>query len=282
MKFFSTVDLLRHAYQNGYAIAAINVFNMESVQAAVQAAQEEQAPLIVMCEQRDIGYAGMRSLYCLAAAAVEEATVPIALHLDHGNDFNIVRDGIEFGFSSVMIDGSQLPFEDNIALTTRVVQIAHPVGVAVEAELGHVGGGEAEGAQDVGILTDPDLAAEFARQTKVDALAVAIGTAHGVYVTEPKLDFDRLAEIRRKADIPLVLHGGSGTPDDSLKQAVAMGIAKINVGTDVRRRFVQTVLENGKEDREVRDVLKLARDVMKEIVRDRIRVFGSAGKSRML
>jgi ketose-bisphosphate aldolase len=280
MKFVSMAGLLHHALANGYAIGAFNVFNMESLQAVIEVAEEERAPVIVMCEQRDIGYAGINYLYHLALAALNDVTVPVAFHLDHGKDADLVKEGISTGFSSVMIDGSSLPFTDNIKLTRDIVTVAHAKGVSVEAELGHVGGAGGEGADEDSVYTDPELAAEFVHRTGVDALAVAIGTAHGVYVEVPKLDFPRLAEIRERVKIPLVLHGGSGTPDEDLQRAISLGICKINVGTDIRRRFLNTFIEAAQGSaNDVRDVLIPARNAMKEVVRDRIRVFGAAGQA---
>ena len=280
MRFVSTEKLLHNAQANGYAVGAFNVFNMESLQAVAQVAEEEKAPVIIMCEQRDIGFAGINYLYHLALAALADATVPIALHLDHGKDPDVVKQGIYTGFSSVMIDGSSMPFEDNIRLTREIVKVAHAQGVTVEAELGHVGGAGAEGINDDSVYTNPLLAAEFVQRTAVDSLAVAIGTAHGVYVEVPKLDFERLEEISQRVAIPLVLHGGSGTPDDDLQRAISLGICKINVGTDIRMQFMAAFVESkaaGAKD--VRDALSPARAVMKEVIRDRIRVFGAAGRA---
>lgn len=279
MGFVSTATLLNHAQRNGYAVGAFNVFNMESLQAVIQVAEEEKAPVIIMCEQKDIGFAGMKYLYHLALAALHEATIPVALHLDHGIDPNLVKQGVDTGFSSVMIDGSSLPFEGNVELTRGIVEMAHSRGVSVEAELGHVGGAGAEGDGVDSVYTDPRLAEEFVQKTGVDSLAVAIGTAHGVYLEMPKLDFERLEEIRGRARIPLVLHGGSGTPDKDLQRAISLGICKINVGTDIRIRFMnEFVRSRNSGAKDVRDVLIPARNAMKECIRDRIRVFGAAGR----
>ena len=281
MGFVSKAKLLSHAQTNGYAVGAFNVFNMESLQAVIQVAEEEKAPVIIMCEQRDIGFAGLNYLYHLALAALRDATVPVALHLDHGTDPNLVKQGIDIGFSSVMIDGSSLSFEDNVELTRGIVEMAHPKGVSVEAELGHVGGAGAEGNDGDSVYTDPMLAEEFVQRTGVDSLAVAIGTAHGVYVEIPKLDFERLGEIQERVEIPLVLHGGSGTPDNDLQRAISLGICKINVGTDIRRRFMDEFVQSKNSGaKDVRDVLIPARNAMKEVIRDRIRVFGAAGRAK--
>lgn len=282
LKFVPMRELLQAAKAEGYALPAINVFNMESIHAVLEAANEERAPIIIMAEQRDLLYAGMEFMIKMAEAAASKAEVPIAFHLDHGRDLELVKRGIAAGFSSVMFDGSQLSFEDNIRFTKQVVDWAKERGVSVEAELGHVAlaGAEANGEATEGFLTNPELVPAFVDATGVDALAVAIGTAHGVYRSMPKLDFARLEAIAKGVDIPLVLHGGSGTPDPDLQQAIKLGVCKINVGTDVRRAFVAAVVEKGQDpDRDVRDVMTYARAKMKEIIRDRIRVFGAQGRA---
>ncbi|HHT72241.1 MAG TPA: class II fructose-bisphosphate aldolase [Firmicutes bacterium] len=282
MKFEPMHTLLHRAKRGGYAVPAINVFNMESIQAVVETANEEQAPIIIMAEQRDLLHAGVEFMVKMAEAALAVAEVPVAFHLDHGRDMELLKRGIGAGFSSVMFDGSQLSFEENIRLTGQVVSWAEERGVSVEAELGHVAlaGAEGDGAPTDGLLTDPAMVPPFVEATGVHALAVAIGTAHGVYTSLPKLDFDRLSAIARGVDIPLVLHGGSGTPDPDLKRAIELGVCKINVGTDVRRAFVAAVVEAGKDpDLDVREVMTYAKSKMKEIIRDRIRVFGAQGRA---
>jgi fructose-bisphosphate aldolase class II len=191
---------------------------------------------------------------------------------------------IRHGFSAVMIDGSQHPYEDNIAITQKVIEVAHPCGVSVEAELGKIGGVEddikVESADAT--FTDPKEAAEFVERTKVDALAIAIGTAHGVYKGEPKLDFDRLAEITAATDVPLVLHGASGVGDESIRKAVSLGICKINIDTELRQAFtkaVQEVVHTSPKEFDPRKLLGPAREAMKEVVRYKMRLFGSAGRA---
>jgi fructose-bisphosphate aldolase class II len=269
-------ELLLDAQRNHYAVPGFNAFNMESLQAMIEVASDEQAPIIVMAEQRDLLYAGLDYIYYLMKAAQGGTKLPAALHLDHGNDLEIIAKAIEIGFSSVMIDGSQLPYAENIKVTASVVEKARAKGVTVEAELGHVGGGGAEGS-GASLLTDPAVVAEFVETTGVDALAVAIGTAHGVYTETPKLDFPRLKAIAQETDVPLVLHGGSGAPDDDLRQAIELGVCKINVGTDIRRAFVSTIVEVGQDSTlDVREVLTPAKNKMKEVIRERIRVFGAS------
>jgi len=243
-------ELFQAAKQGGYAVGAFNVNNMEIVQAILEAAEEEKSPVFLQASQGAIKYAGIEYIVALARTAAEKAKVPVALNLDHGTSFTQVVQCIRHGFTAVMIDGSKYPFEENIAITQKVIEIAHPCGVSVEAELGKIGGTEdditvsdAEAA-----FTDPQEAAEFVERTKVDALAIAIGTAHGVYKGEPKLDFARLEKIRNAVDIPLVLHGASGVPEDAIRKAVPLGICKINIDTELRQAFTkgvqQVVLNN--------------------------------------
>ncbi|NMB00629.1 MAG: class II fructose-bisphosphate aldolase [Firmicutes bacterium] len=277
MHFTPMRELLSDAKRNKYAVPAFNVFNMESLQAVIETAVEEMAPVIIMAEQRDFLYVGAHYMVQMGVAAGYTASIPFALHLDHGSDLELISKAIECGFSSVMYDGSQLPFDENIRVTRQVVEMASRYGVSVEAELGHVARGT--GVADQGLYTDPEMVPEFVEATGVDALAVAIGTAHGLYKCIPKLDFARLEAISKSVDIPLVLHGGSGTPDNDLKKAIQLGVCKINVGTDVRRAFMAAAVEMGQnQDLDVRDVLWVAKDRMKEIIRDRIRVFGAQGR----
>lgn len=282
MALVTLVELLAKAQEGRYAVGGFNVFNLESIRAVIEAAEAENAPVILMTEQRDIGFAGMEYLAPAALSAARRASVPVAVHLDHGTDFTTVCRCLREGYSSVMIDASALPFDENVAVVREVVRAAHAAGVSVEAELGRIVGSteSAVTTEDDACLTDPEAAGRFAAQTGVDALAVAIGTAHGVYTREPKLDFARLEAIRGLVKQPLVLHGGSGTPDDSLKRAIEGGIAKINVGTDLRRTFVRVASELGAGgERDVRDVLTPARQQVREIVQERMRVFGSSGRA---
>jgi len=209
--------------------------------------------------------------------------VPVALHLDHGTSFDQVIQCIRYGFTSVMIDGSKYSLEENIALTKKVVEIARAVGVSTEAELGKIGGTE----DDISVsdkdamLTNPNDVKYFVEQTNVDSLAVAIGTAHGQYKFEPKLDFDRLAKIRDLVDIPIVLHGSSGVPDKDVQKAISLGVRKVNIDTNIREAFVKGVREAVKDPKEIdpRKLLGPARDEMIAIVREKIRIFGSSGKA---
>ncbi|MEM2081072.1 MAG: class II fructose-1,6-bisphosphate aldolase [Candidatus Bathyarchaeia archaeon] len=299
-------DLMFPARKNGYAIGAFNVQNLESTLAIVEAAAEEKSPVIMQITPSVIKYAGLTYITSIVKTAAQSVAVPVAMHLDHGEDFETAAKCVEAGFTSVMIDGSFLSFEENIALTKRVVNIAHPKGVSVEAELGKLAGVEERSVEEKeAILTDPDAAAEFVEKTGVDALAVAIGTSHGAYKfkSEAKLDLERLKAINKKVSIPLVLHGASnvpqwivekankygaalsgakGIPEEQIKQAITLGIAKINIDTDLRLAFTATVREvltNSPKEFDPRKILGPAKDAMKEVAKSKMRLFGSSGKA---
>ena len=277
-------ELLQHADKNGYAVGAFNVNNMEIVQAIIEAAEETQSPVILQASQGGLKYAGVEYIAELGKIAARNASVPVAIHLDHGTDFAQVMQCIRHGFTSVMIDGSQYSLEDNIAITKKVIEVAHAVGVSVEAELGKIGGTEDDIVVDHkdALHTDPEEAVRFVKETGVDFLAVAIGTAHGKYKGEPKLDFDRLKEIRSKMDTPLVLHGSSGVSYDDLKKAIEIGVSKINIDTDVRIAFTKGVsgaLKANPDEFDPRKIIGPAREEMKKSIMEKMEVFGSVGKA---
>lgn len=283
MGLVSIKELLARAEAGEYAVGAFNCNNMEIVQAIIEAAKEEKAPVILQASQGAISYAGINYIVALVREAASEAKIPVALHLDHGTDFNQVMLCIRYGFSSVMIDGSRYPLEENIAITKKVVEVARAVGVSVEGELGRIRGTEDEikVTERDAFFTDPEEARIFVRETEVDALAVSIGTAHGRYRGKPELDFSRLAKIRKAAGIPLVLHGSSGVPDDDIKQAIALGVRKINIDTNIREAFVsgmRKVIDNNPDEIDPRKILGPAREAAREIIREKIRLFGCAGK----
>jgi fructose-bisphosphate aldolase class II len=276
-------EILQAARNGGYAVGAFNLNNMEILQAIVEAAEEERSPVIIQASQGALKYAGIEYIAGLARIAAEKATVPVALNLDHGTSFSQVVQCIRHGFTAVMIDGSKLPFEENIAIVQKVVEVAHPNNVSVEAELGKIGGVEDDivVSDREATFTDPDEAAEFAERTKCDALAIAIGTAHGLYKGEPKLDFERLREIREKTDVPLVLHGASGVPDHAIAIA-RQYVSKINIDTELRVAFSKAIVDHLKEhpnEIDPRRVLGPAKAAMKEVARAKMRLFGSAGKA---
>lgn len=301
-------EMFAAAYAGGYAIGAFNVNNMEIIQGIMSAASEEKSPVILQVSSGARKYAGQAYIMKLVEAALAvDASVPVAVHLDHGPSFEMCRDCIDGGFTSVMIDGSHLPFEENIALTKQVVEYAHPRGVWVEAELGKLAGIEEHVHSDEHVYTDPDEAVEFVERTGCDSLAIAIGTSHGAYKFkgEAKLDFDRLEAIGKKLpDYPLVLHGASsvpqefvalcnkyggnvggakGVPEDMLRKAAGMAVCKINVDTDIRLAVTACIrqhLAEHPEEFDPRSYLKPAREAVKNMVAHKIHnVMGSSGKA---
>jgi ketose-bisphosphate aldolase len=232
-------SLLVTARERGYAVGAFTVWDMESVQAVVGAAESLKLPVIAQVGPWEADFAGAELLAEIVKHIALRASVPVALHLDHGESFERAMQAIHCGFTSVMIDVSNLPFDENAAITREVAKCAHAAGVSVEGEIGMVGGGihSVEGSGGEPPMTDPEEAARFVNETGVDALAVAIGNAHGFYRAPPKLDFDRLAQVAGKVTVPLVLHGGTGIPDDAIREAIKRGIAKINICTEFVSAF---------------------------------------------
>lgn len=284
MALVTVAELAQRAAQGGYAVGAFNLNNMEILQAVIEAAEEERSPVILQASQGGLKYAGIDYIVAMARVAAERASVPVALNLDHGTSFEQAMQCIRKGFSAVMVDGSMLEFEDNVALVRRVADVAHAVGVSVEAELGKIGGTEDDivVAEKDAMMTDPDEAAEFVERAKPDLLAVAIGTAHGVYKGEPRLDFDRLLAIKGKVSIPLVLHGASGVPDDAIRRACQLGITKINIDTELRVAFssaVRDTLVSNPKEIDPRKILGPAREAMKRVVKEKMRLFGCSGKA---
>ena len=276
-------EILQDAHKNGYAVGAFNINNMEIIQAIIEAAEETKSPVILQASQGGIKYAGIEYISALAKVAAERATVPVAVHLDHGTDFEQVVKCIRYGFTSVMVDASKYPLEENIAMTKKVIEIAHAAGVSVEAELGKIGGTEDHIKVDErdATMTNVDEAVRFVEETGVDSLAIAVGTAHGVYKGKPELDFDRIKAIKEKTNIPLVLHGSSGVAYEDLEKAVSLGINKINIDTDVRMAFADAIkdfLKDNMDEIDPRKILKPARANMSKVVAEKMSVFGSAGR----
>ncbi|HEX2985186.1 MAG TPA: class II fructose-bisphosphate aldolase [Caproiciproducens sp.] len=236
------IDILRHATEHHYGVAAVNTLNIETVKYIIEAAEKERVPIIVQFYPGFSEYTALKHLAFCACDLAEKASVPVGVHLDHSASFEIAVSGIRDGFPSVMVDGSSLPFEENIALTSSVVRTASVFGIDVEAELGHVG----SGANKDDILgtdhyTNVDQAVEFVKRTGCDSLAIAVGNAHGAYVCTPNLDFDRIRAIRAAVDIPLVLHGCSDIPDDQIQKAVNLGMSKFNVATEYFRAMYRSM-----------------------------------------
>lgn len=300
MPLVTSKEMFRKAYEGQYAVGAFNVNNMEIIQGIVDAAKEESAPLILQVSAGARKYAKHIYLMKLVEAAIEDTGLPICLHLDHGEDFEICKSCVDGGFTSVMIDGSKFSFEENIAVTKRVVEYAHERGVVVEAELGKLAGIEdaVNVSEKDATFTDPDQAVEFVERTGVDSLAIAIGTSHGAYKFkgEPRLDFERLEKITKLLpDFPLVLHGAStvlpefvkacneyggnvagaqGVPEEMLLRASTLGVCKINIDTDLRLAMTASVrkhLYENPKDFDPRQYLKPAREAIKNMVRHKIK-----------
>lgn len=277
-------EILTNADKGGYAVGAFNAVNMEMVQAIVAAAEEENAPVMIQTTEGALKYAGIEYLSKMIRLAAKKASVPVALHLDHGTSFETAMKCIRNGWTSVMIDGSHFPFEENIAVTKQVVDAAHACGVSVEAELGRLGGIEdnISVSEKDAMFTDPQEAHEFVEKTGVDSLAIAIGTAHGKYKGVPKLDLERLDTIKKDLKMPIVLHGASGVAYDDIKKAIGLGVNKINIDTDLRVAYTDKVREILGNDPDVFDLRKIcgpARDSVKAAVVEKLRLFGAAGKA---
>src|ERR1041385_8990789 len=274
--------LLDAATRERKAVAALNFYNAETLIAHVRAASALNESIILQTTESTINYLGLRMIRGMAAAAADQLEQPVALHLDHGSSYELAARCIDHGYTSVMIDGSKLSFADNCALSRRVVELADPAGVSVEGELGHVGQNNDPSAGDKQFLTEPNDAARFVSETEVDALAVAVGTAHGFYKGEVKLDFVRLQQISGAVlNTPLVLHGGSGVPADLLRQAIACGIRKINFGTELKNAFTRAVKTSlsSTDDIDLRRTFAPAISAVEEISRLKIQICASVARS---
>lgn len=283
MALVTSKELLLDAQKNQYAIGAFNVENMEMVQAVIAAAEELSSPVIIQTTPGTLKYADPELYYANVAAAAKAAQVPVVMHLDHGSSFDLAMRCFRAGYTSIMIDGSHDPFKQNIAVTKSVVDACHAAGVPVEAELGKVGGKEddLDGGEGNG-YTVPAEAAEFVEKTGVDSLAVAIGTAHGVYKGIPKLDLERISQIRQVVSVPLVLHGTSGVPDDTVRECIRRGMCKVNYATDLRIAFSNGVKEYLAANPDVYDPKKYCakgRELVKQYVMQKILVCGSNGRA---
>ncbi|MBA4494021.1 class II fructose-1,6-bisphosphate aldolase [Paenactinomyces guangxiensis] len=284
MPLVSMNYFLPRAKEEKFAVGQFNINNLEYVQAITEAGKEERSPLIFGASEGAIRYMGLNNVVALSRVAAEESGLPIALHLDHGSSFEIVMKCIRAGFSSVMFDGSHYPLEENIRLTKKVVEAAHAVGVSVEGELGTIGGVEddLDVAEEDASLANPEDAIRFWEETKVDAMAIAVGTAHGMYKGEPKIRYDIIEKVSRQIGAPIVLHGGSGVPDESIQKSISFGVGKINVNTEnqvASTRVVRELLEKNPDMIDPRKYLGPAREAIKEVVKGKMRLFGSSGKA---
>ena len=283
MSILSTRQMLLNAQRDGYAVPAFNIHNLETLQVVVDTAVEMRSPVIIAGTPSTIEYAGAEYIHAMAEVAAHKYDIPIAIHLDHFEDVEAIKRNIDIGFKSCMIDASKLEFEKNIAKVKEVVDYAHKFDATVEAELGKLGGQEDDLIVDEkdAMYTNPNDVAEFVKRTGIDSLAVAIGTAHGLYKGEPKLDFERLKEIRSKVEVPLVLHGASDVSDELVMKAISLGICKVNVATDLKIPFSGALKEYFNEHPEANDPRKYmtpGKEAMKKIVEHKIQVCGSVNR----
>jgi len=288
MSFVTTKEMLKEAQKGRYAIGAFNANNMEIIQAIVETAEEEKAPVILQASQGAIKYAGLESIVAMVKVMAEKVKIPVALHLDHGTDYYQNIKCLRAGFTSLMFDGSKLPFDENVEMTKKVVEMAHACDIPVEAELGQIG--KMGDSDEPGVALErvkesmavPEEALKFVELTEIDFLAAAVGTIHGCRTPFAKLDIPRIEKIRELTGVPLVLHGASGANDEEVRKGIAAGICKINIDTRIRLYFVKKmreVLEKNPEEIDPRKILGPAKDAAKEIIRDRMRVFGCSGKA---
>lgn len=251
MSLVTLQSILENARKENYAVPAFDVLEKDSMDAVVDAAEAAGRPVILMVPEAALPLINMERFFESMVETAKKAKIPVALELDHGKSYEVIVKAIHYGFTGVMIDGSELPYEENVALTKRIVDVAHAAGVGVEAEIGHVAGGEGnmeEGSEvDMSMYTKPEDAKRFAEETQVDALAIAFGTVHGVYRGTPKLDMERLSEIKRLVRVPLVMHGGSGVSDEEFQKAVTAGINKVNFFTEISMSAVACAAEFCKE-----------------------------------
>lgn len=281
MPLVPSAELLQAAVSGGYAVPHFNICNLETILAVADVAEEQRSPVIFGIHPVESGYAGMDNLVALITSVVRSRDMYASIHLDHSPTFEQVILAIRAGYTSVMFDGSTRPLAENIRITSDVVRLAGTVGVSVEAEVGTIGSTAEYGSEiENPHLADP-AACEAMSETGIDALAVAIGNAHGVYIAEPALDFDLLAEIRRRTDVPLVLHGGTGIPRDQVQKSIAMGVAKMNIGTAVHVAFKKGMQKYMAEDPESHDIMKIlaaATDSVRDTLRDQIGMTMSANR----
>ncbi len=280
-------EVLPQARQRHYAVPAFDCTEDVMIRAILDTAEREQSPIILMALEYDLQGRGMNYISGLVHAVADVYRIPIVLHLDHAENLDIIRKAIEAGFTSVMFDGSQLPFQENIDRSREVVEIAHKHGVAVEAELGFVAGKDIFGSDYPGagksLLTQPNEVVDFVSKTGVDALAVSIGTSHGVYVSKPNLDIDLLRAIEAVSAVPLVMHGGSGTPEDQVRSAIRHGITKLNVYADSRLAMFQGLKRSAeiqtRQDPLPDALFKPIREELSQLVAERIKMFLADGKA---
>ncbi|EPH0095143.1 tagatose-bisphosphate aldolase subunit KbaY [Pluralibacter gergoviae] len=287
MSIISTKYLLQDAQAKGYAVPAFNIHNAETIQAIVEVCSEMQSPVILAGTPGTFKHIAFEEIYALCSAYSRSFKIPLAIHLDHHETLADIRRKVNAGVRSAMIDGSHFPFAENVKLVKSVVDFCHLNDCSVEAELGRLGGVEddMDVDEESAFLTDPQEARRFVEQTGVDSLAVAIGTAHGLYTKKPKIDFQRLGEIREVVSVPLVLHGASDVPDEYVRRTIALGVSKVNVATELKIAFSNAVkawFADNPDGNDPRFYMRVGMEAMKAVVRSKIRVCGSAERLQLL
>ncbi|AIQ98543.1 tagatose-bisphosphate aldolase [Pluralibacter gergoviae] len=287
MSIISTKYLLQDAQAKGYAVPAFNIHNAETIQAIVEVCSEMQSPVILAGTPGTFKHIAFEEIYALCSAYSRSFKIPLAIHLDHHETLADIRRKVNAGVRSAMIDGSHFPFAENVKLVKSVVDFCHLNDCSVEAELGRLGGVEddMDVDEESAFLTDPQEARRFVEQTGVDSLAVAIGTAHGLYTKKPKIDFQRLGEIRKVVSVPLVLHGASDVPDEYVRRTIALGVCKVNVATELKIAFSNAVkawFADNPDGNDPRFYMRVGMEAMKAVVRSKIRVCGSAERLQLL
>ena len=275
-------DVLQKAKLGGYAVGAFNTSNLEITQAIIEAASDLNAPVIVQTSEKAIDFAGLEEISSIVRIEAIKARVPVVLHLDHGKNLELIDHVLKFGYGSVMIDSSVFPENQRRTVTKKVVENAHNLGISVEGERDSLSGKEDYIASINSHLSNPKDAKKFVEETGIDAFAVSIGNAHGGNLPGEHLDLELLEKIKQHVSIPLVLHGASSTPEESIREAIKRGITKINIDTDLRHAFTDDLRALLKKDPDVydpRDLMKVGKDAIKRVVKEKIRLFGSAGKA---
>ncbi len=277
-------ELFKRAKEGSYAIGGFNVCNMEFVQAVIKAAEVKQSPVILQVSQGVAKYAGITTITEIVKAEAAKTTIPVVLHLDHGTDYEVIMQCLRAGFTSIMIDASRYELDENIRVTREIANACHAMNVGVEAELGKIHGVEDEIAVDEkdASFTDPQEAIRFVKETGVDALAIAVGTAHGPYKGKPELDFERIQTIKQLVDAAIVLHGSSGVGEEDIRRAVELGVNKFNIDTDLRQAFDATLRDFVTQNPAVYDpkkIIGVTRPAIQRVAETKIALFGSSKKA---
>jgi tagatose 1,6-diphosphate aldolase GatY/KbaY len=285
MPLVSSTPMLSRAREGGYCVAAFNVHTLEMMQAVVEAAEEMQSPLILQSTMGTVKHLGADYIVAAATTAANRGSVPIALHLDHCTDYTLAVQCIRAGYTSIMIDASMYAFQENVARTLKIVEIAKAIGINVEAELGKVGGVEDDivVAEHEALMADPEECQLFVELTGVSTLAPAVGTAHGIYKGDPNIDFERIKNVAKLVSVPLVLHGGSGIPDDQVRRAISLGMSKMNIATELRIIFsdaIKQVFQQNPEENDPRKYMIPAKDALRAAAKQKMILCGSVGKAK--